>query len=58
MFPCSMQIWLIPTNFSTHDITQGGIDQYNKLMTNFVAYNLVKKYWFELTIAKVEPKLL
>ena len=23
-----------------------------------MAYNLVKKYWFELTIAKVEPKLL
>ena len=30
----------------------------NKVYNNFMAYHLIKKYWFELTIAKTEQKLL
>lgn len=33
------------------------MDRRNKLMPNFSAFHIKKKYWFELTIAKVADKL-
>jgi hypothetical protein len=48
----------LPDHFRTSFSIQGGISHTNKLYNNFVAFSLTKKYWLELTIAKVEPKLL
>jgi hypothetical protein len=44
-------------DFGTINSMQGGISKQNKLFNNFMGYHLIKKYWFELTIDKMEGTL-
>lgn len=52
-----MQIWRILARISKAKLIQGGINSKNKLLNKFSAYHITKKFWFELTIARVAEKL-
>lgn len=52
-----MSLRLILDNIGKNILIQGGIDRKNQLLGKFSAFHIYKKFWFELTIAKVAEKL-
>lgn len=57
LFPRTVQIRRVLARISNSKPIQGGIDSKNKLLNKFSAYHITKKFWFELTIARVAEKL-